>query len=632
MRSDPLALAVPAVAAGLAYLNAKSGLWYDYTLLRGAFMATRRSTQREKHDKVSTFYILEDRATTKATADHIYLMFEDRTWTYAQSYEMALRYGNWFKTKYGVKKGDVVAMNFQNSDHFILICFGLWSIGAKPAFINYNLTGKALTHCVKAVDAVLMLVDPEIDQNLDEDVRASLAGLPIDFLTGEIIAEVHASSSERPPDSLRCGELPRDTAVLIFTSGTTGLPKAAIVAWLKLTVAGSFATGWLATKPNDIFYTCMPLYHSSAFIMGVTHILEAGSTIALGKKFSTKTFWKDVRRFDATTIQYVGESMRYLLAAPSEIDPVTGENMDKKHKVQLAYGNGLRPDVWERARERFGIERIAEFYSATEGFFATWNATWNSFSAGAIGRNGWIFEKIIKSRITIIDVDPDTAEVRRDPKTGLGREVARGEIGEMVVYIQDMKDYEAQFQGYYNNKKATESKIILDVLKKGDGFFRTGDLVSWDKEGRMYFHDRIGDTFRWKSENVATTEVSQMLGLHPSVQEANVYGVQLPNHDGRAGCVALVLKEQPSEVVMRSLAQHGKKMLPKYAVPIFLRLVKDGGLSVTGTNKHQKQELRTQGVEPSKMGDDELWWLKGDTYVRFGQKDWQELNGGRVKL
>ncbi|KAI4595827.1 putative NRPS-like protein biosynthetic cluster [Pestalotiopsis sp. 9143b] len=630
--SGSLALAAPAVAAGLAYLNAKSGLWYDYTLMRGTLMAGWHSTQREKHDTVSTFYRLESRATSKATSDQIYLMCEDRTWTYAQTYEMALKYGNWFQTKYGIKKGDVVAMNLQNSDHYVLLCFGLWSIGAKPAFINYNLTGKALTHCVKAVAAALMLVDPELEKNIDEELRSSLPGLAIEFLSEDIVSEVRGSSAERPPDSLRRGQLPRDTAILIFTSGTTGLPKAAIVSWLKLTVAGTFATGWLATRQKDIFYTCMPLYHSSATIMGFTHILEAGATIAIGKKFSTKTFWKDVRRFDATTIQYVGETLRYLLAAPPEIDPVTGENMDKKHNVQSAFGNGLRPDVWEKFRERFGINKISEFYSATEGFYATWNTTYNAFSAGAIGRNGWLYEKIIKSRISIIDVDPDTAEIRRDAKTGLSRQVPRGEVGEMMVIINDMKDYKAQYQGYYKNEKATVSKIVRDVLKKGDAYFRTGDLVRWDKEGRMYFHDRIGDTFRWKSENVATTEVSQMLGMHPSVQEANVYGVQLPNHDGRAGCVALVLKDQPNDATMRSLAQHNKKMLPKYAVPIFLRVVKDGGISITGTLKHQKQDLRSEGVEPSKIGDDELWWLKGDTYVRFGQKDWQELNGGRVKL
>ncbi|KAK9416340.1 putative Fatty acid transporter protein [Seiridium unicorne] len=627
----PLALAVPAAAAGLAYLNVKSGFWYDYTLIRGIARAVWHLKRRERNDKVNIFYKLEERATSKPTANNIFLRFQDQTWTYAQSYEMVLRYGNWLKSKYDLKKGDVVAMDFQNSDHYILLCCGLWSIGVKPAFINYNLTGKALTHCVQAAKAVLMLVDPELEKNIDEEVRTALEGLRIEFLTTEAHSEISATKPERLPDSLRSGDQPHDMAILIYTSGTTGLPKAAIISWGKLAVAGSFCTGWMLTKPTDVFYTCMPLYHSSATVMGFSHVLEAGATLAIGKRFSTKTFWKDVRRFDATMIQYVGETLRYLLAAPSEIDQVSGEKLDRKHRVHTAFGNGLRPDVWEKFRERFGIEKISEFYGATEGFLATWNATRNDYAAGAIGRNGWLYELIMKSNIAIVDIDPDTGAVRRDHKTGLGREVPRGEVGELMFYIKDIDSTE-QFQGYYNNKEASRSKIVRDVLKKGDGYFRSGDLISWDKEGRMYFNDRIGDTFRWKSENVATTEVSQMMGLHPAVQEANVYGVELPNHDGRAGCVAIVLKEKPDETVMSSLAEHGKKMLPKYAVPIFLRVVTDVGSSITGTNKQLKHDLRMHGVDPGKVGSDELWWLKGNTYVRFSPKDWQDLNGGKVKL
>jgi acyl-CoA synthetase (AMP-forming)/AMP-acid ligase II len=628
----PLALAVPAAAAGLAYLNVKAGLWYDYTLFRGVFRAGYQKEARPKNDKSNTFYVLEEKAKSKAYADNVYLAFEDRRWTYAQSYEMVCRYGNWLRTRYGLKKGDIVAMNLQNSDHYVLLCFGLWSIGVKPAFINYNLTGKALIHCVKAANAALMIMDPELEKNIDEEVTTALDGLRINYLTSELLTEISTTTAERPPDSLRSGDLGHDMAILIYTSGTTGLPKAAIVSWNKLTLAGCFCTGWLATKPTEVFYTCMPIYHSSATVMGLSHILEAGATFAIGKKFSTRTFWKDVRRFDATMIQYVGETLRYLLAARPEYDPVTGENLDQKHRVHTAFGNGLRPDVWERFRERFGIEKICEFYGATEGFLATWNATRNDYAAGAIGRNGWLYELIMKFKLAVIEVDPDTHAIKRDPKTGLGRQVPRGEVGELMFYIPDQQNSADMFQGYYNNPEATESKIVRNVLKKGDGLFRTGDLIRWDNEGRMYFQDRIGDTFRWKSENVATTEVSEMIGQHPSVQEANVYGVELPHHDGRAGCVAIVLEQPPNNAVMSSLAEHARKTLPKYAVPIFLRIGPGISAAITGTNKQQKHDLRVEGVDPGKMGDDELWWLKDNTYVRFGQKDWQELNAGRVKL
>jgi acyl-CoA synthetase (AMP-forming)/AMP-acid ligase II len=188
------------------------------------------------------------------------------------------------------------------------------------------------------------------------------------------------------------------------------------------------------------------------------------------------------------------------------------------------------------------------------------------------------------------------------------------------------------FQGYYNNPKATNSKIIRDVLKKGDRYFRSGDLVSWDKEGLIYFHDRIGDTFRWKSENVATTEVSAMIGLHPAVEEANVYGVELPHHDGRAGCAAIALKTMPDAAVLRSLAEHARSKLPKYAVPIFLRLGKGLSAAVTGTNKQQKHNLRVEGIDPMKIGEDELFWLKGGTYVKFEKGDWDQMNAGQIKL
>jgi acyl-CoA synthetase (AMP-forming)/AMP-acid ligase II len=374
----------------------------------------------------------------------------------------------------------------------------------------------------------------------------------------------------------------------------------------------------------------MPLYHSSAAVLGLFHCFESQATFAVGRKFSTKTFWRDVRTYNATIIQYVGETCRYLLAAQPEIDPGTGENLDKKHNVRLAMGNGLRPDVWARFQERFGIESVAEFYAATEGFGGTWNFSRNDFSRGAIGRNGLFFGVFMNRRIAIVARDPETDAPYRDPKTGLCQAVPRGEVGELLFVLPD--DMTKSFQGYYNNEKASNSKIIRDVFKKGDGYFRSGDLVSWDREGRMYFHDRIGDTFRWKSENVATTEVSAMIGLHPAVEEANVYGVELPHHDGRAGCAAVALKTAPDAALLRSLAEHARAKLPKYAVPIFLRLGKGLSAAITGTNKQQKHSLRVEGIDPLKVGDDELFWLKGDTYVKFEKGDWEQMNAGQVKL
>jgi len=374
----------------------------------------------------------------------------------------------------------------------------------------------------------------------------------------------------------------------------------------------------------------MPLYHSSAAVLGFFHCFEAEAAFAIGRKFSTKTYWKDVRKYNATIIQYVGETCRYLLTAKPELDPATGENLDKKHNVRLAMGNGLRPDVWARFQERFGIESVAEFYAATEGFIGTWNLSRNEFSQGAIGRCGFLIGLYLNSKVAIVERDPETDAPWRDPKTGMCRQVPRGQVGELLFVLPP--DMTQVFQGYYNDAKATKSKIIRDVLKKGDGYFRSGDLVSWDPEGRVYFHDRIGDTFRWKSENVATTEVSAMIGLHPAVEEANVYGVQLPHHDGRAGCAAVALKTTLDDAVLRSLAEHARAKLPKYAVPIFLRFGEGLSTAITGTNKQQKHNLRVEGIDPAKVGDDELYWLKGDTYVKFEKSDWDRMNGGQIKL
>ena len=351
-------------------------------------------------------------------------------------------------------------------------------------------------------------------------------------------------------------------------------------------------------------------------------------------------------------IQYVGETCRYLLAAEPEIDPVTGENLDRKHVVRIALGNGLRPDVWNRFKERFGIETIGEYYAATESPSAFWNLSSNDYSSGAIGeathsfdllnkkmlteglgRNGVLASVFLGSKVAVVELDWEAEEPLRNPENGnLCRKVKTGDPGELL-YKLDAANIGGAFQGYFNNPQATNKKVMRDVLTKGDAFFRTGDVVRWDAEGRWWFCDRIGDTFRWKSENVSTAEVSEALGTHPSVSEANVYGVELPHHDGRAGCAAVVFSGVDiDQKLLEGMAAHANQRLPRFAVPVFLRAM--GEMPATGTNKQQKHVLRAQGVSPQEVREsgDRVFWLKGGKYVEMEDEEWAALKAGKVRL
>ncbi|KAK3305412.1 uncharacterized protein B0T15DRAFT_196417 [Chaetomium strumarium] len=638
MAALPLPVAVPALTAAAAYVNARYLLSYDLNLLRCIVPALANVAWWTNRGRLNFFYRLEDLARSKSSANRVFLRFEDRTYTYAQAYDTVLRYANWLKEQRGIRKGEMVALNFQNTDTFIFLLMALWALGAVPALINYNLTGKPLAHCVKKATTRLVLIDPVIAKNVGDDVRSELSQVSFETVTEELERQMLSHEPIRPPDDVRNDES-HNMGVLIYTSGTTGLPKAAIVSWAKIAVVGGFTSRWVGTTKSDVFYTAMPLYHTTAMLLGFAHALSAGATFAMSRKFSTSSFWDDVRKHGANIIQYVGETCRYLLSAPPHIDSVTGENLDRKHNVRVAFGNGLRPDVWNRFKERFGIETIAEFYGATEGSFATWNLSRNDYSMGAVGRSGALYNLLLGRSLALVEVDHETELPYRDPKTGFCRRVARGEPGELLFRLPP-NDVDSRFQGYYGDKEATSKKMMRDVFAKGDVWFRTGDVVRWDNENRVYFTDRIGDTFRWKSENVSTAEVAQIVGLHPAVQEANVYGVELPHHEGRAGCAAVVFKPSavagesgtPSGEALKSLAQHVRAGLPKYALPLFLRVVRPGAIQTTGTNKQQKTILRSEGVEPGKTGADGVFWLKGDSYVKFESEDWKALQVGKVKL
>ncbi|EAQ85597.1 hypothetical protein CHGG_06850 [Chaetomium globosum CBS 148.51] len=513
--------------AGAAYLNARFSLAHDLLFFRIFGATLFRLFRAGRAGRLNVFYVLEAQALDKTTGAKPFLLFEGRAVTYAETYETVLRYGLWLRECRGVREGDVVALDYQNSDTFVLLWFALWAVGAKPAFINYNLQGAALAHCLRASTAKLAIVDPRVAESVSEDVRREVVGMEFVVFTPELEVEAQGREPVRYPDAVRVEREPTDMAMLIYTSGTTGMPKPAIISWAKVYVAANMSSKGTSAKPSDVFYT------------------------------------------------------RRLLSSSRQRAASWGH---RGHRASLLHQNVLE------------------------------------------GR------ALSSLRTTLVRVDNETELPWRDPKTGFCHRAKTGEAGEFIVRLP-ADDIKKRFQGYYGNAEATNSKIMRDVFRKGDAWFRSGDVLRWDSDGRVYFHDRIGDTFRWKSENVSTAEVAQILGLHPTVQEANVYGVQLPHHDGRAGCVAIVLDTPKANAqALASLASHAMEKLPRYAVPLFVRLVKELGAQTTGTNKQQKHVLRQQGVDPSKVEDDVLFWLKGGTYVPFRPADWKALEQGAVKL
>lgn len=451
---------------------------------------------------------------------------------------------------------------------------GLMAIGAAPALINTNLASKALVHCVEIAKAKLILADGD-DEMLGrlDGVKADLeaSGYQI-FRLGDVRQEILALEPVRPADELRKIVNMDAPMALAYTSGTTGLPKAIIFPML----VGFFSStanrhGFGAVQgEGQRCYNCMPYYHLTGGLSAVLQLLvrilstlhllssppsfllfilfshsptdtvthKTGGALLIAPRFSARTFWLDIHESRATFFIYVGETLRYLLAQPPS-------PLDKTHSVHTIFGNGLRGDVWVPFRERFGIEVIHEFYNSTEMMFGLNNPCRGDFSARSLGVHGAIQRLLSRNQYVAVATDAETGELVRDPPgTGFARRVPLSEGGEILVRVDPGSKLPGRsFRGYWRNDGATEDKMARDVFAKGDVYFRTGDALRRDGDGRWFFCDRLGDTFRWKGENVSTTEVGDVLGTYPGVVEAVVYGVQIPGHEGRAGAVALLLDE-----------------------------------------------------------------------------------------
>lgn len=581
--------------------------------------------------EISVWYLFEE--TVRLHPNATCLWSREGEITFQQLHDQACQYGNYFLSL-GIKSGDLVAFYLQNCIELPVIWFGLWSIGCAPAFINYNLAGKALVHCLKVSGAEFLLVD--VDEECVERMNGERSAIEEElnmkplFLDQSLKTHVGTFSAVPPDDKLRRNVDPMFPCCLFYTSGTTGLPKASAFTMQRLyQTVGLRALNGTPGEGGDRWYICMPLYHGTGGI-SMQGCLLSGVSVAVGKKFSVTNFWKDVCDSQSTFFVYVGETARYLLGAPPS-------PLDQAHKVRCMYGNGLRPDIWDKFRERFNVPEVAEFFNSTEGVFGLLNYDRGPYRAACVGHHGALLRLLLRNVFIPAAIDPVTGDILRDPVTGFAKRNSYNEGGEIIVAIPDEK----AFQGYWRNPESTSKKYLRNVFKTGDLYYRSGDALRRTDDGHWHFLDRLGDTFRWKSENVSTAEVGVVLGEYPGVQEANVYGVVVPSHEGRAGCAALLIDAAQRDTFdFNALLRHARERLPKYAVPVFVRVV--AASDHIHNHKQNKVPLREEGVDPAKKGSkiasgrgDRVLWLGpggGEAVREFTQGDWDRLEGGSVKL
>ena len=514
----------------------------------------------------------------------------DQKLTYGEMEQRINRYARW-ALSIGVKKGDVIGLLMPNKPEYVIAWLGIIRAGGVAALLNTNLTQSSLAHCISVVGTRHLIVDAELEHNI-ASALPHLTTSPVIWArygaikAAENLDEALATASQ---DVLEADQKPaltiNDPALYIYTSGTTGLPKAANISHYRVQSIMNGFSAAMNAKPEDRMYIAMPLYHTSGGVLALGTVLTVGGAAIIRDTFSARNFWSDCVRYEATMFQYIGELCRYLLNSPPD-------EFENKHKIRVCCGNGLRPDVWPRFRDRFGLDTILEFYGATEGNVVLLNY---DSKPGSVGRIPWWAEKIFNTEIVKFDTVQETPVRDAD---GFCIKCPPGEIGEVIGKVtNNPKNPTNRFDGYAD-KSATEKKILRHVFEKDDTWFRTGDLMKRDELGYFYFIDRIGDTFRWKGENVATSEVAEAISVFPGVLEANIYGVAIPGHDGRAGMAALVTND---DFDMAGFSAYLAKQLPEYACPLFIRM--QTKIEATGTFKQRKVHLVKQGFDPLAIED-----------------------------
>jgi fatty-acyl-CoA synthase len=542
------------------------------------------------------------------------LISDRETFTYRELARCINRYARWALAE-GIAPGDGVCLLMPNTPEYLAAWLGLSRVGVVAALINTNLVGHSLAHCINIAKAKHLIVADELRGAFDGAVpylaikpRIWIHGGDEDDLAGTLskMDDGALLAAERRPVAID------DHALLVYTSGTTGFPKAAAITHRRILTWGLWFAGLMEATDADRLYDCLPLCHSVGGVVAPCSMLSCGGSVVIAERFSAGRFWQDVARWDCTVFQYIGELCRFLLRSPKE------EAIP--HRLRLACGNGLRGDIWEKFQAQFGIPQILEFYAATEGNFSLYNV---EGKPGAIGR----IPPFLKHRFpaAIIRLDADGAPVRS--ADGWCLRCAADEAGEAIGRIGTSADRGGRFDGY-TDAAETEKKILRNVFTPCDAWFRTGDIMSVDHAGYFHFVDRIGDTFRWKGENVATSEVNAAMCECPGVIDAVCYGVAIPSADGRAGMAALVVNDRfDSAAFYRDLSGR----LPPYAQPVLIRIC--DALDMTETFKLKRQQLVDAGFDPNVITDRLLYRDAADaTYQPLDSASFAAIADGTLRL
>lgn len=522
--------------------------------------------------------------------DTVAILYQDQRYSYREFNAWVNRIAHYL-TVSGSGKGDVVALFVENRPELLACIAAVAKIGAVSALVNTSQRGDVLRHSISlvapqrvVVGEELMSAAQEVDDCLPKAKDACLyiaergSAQPCPNSWVDLLSRASKGNSANPDSTLM--SVASEPFCYFYTSGTTGLPKAAILTHGRFMKAfAGVGLAGIQLRPTDRAYVSLPFYHGTALIMGWGSVLAGHAGLVIGRQFSASKFWDEVIRTEATAFCYVGELCRYLLAQPPA-------SQDRQHKIRIMFGNGLRPNIWQDFKQRFGIKKVMEFYGSSEGNIGFFNLLNFDCTVGLT---------TIPYAIVEYDLEADMPVRQQD---GFMRKVSKGESGLLLGEITDS----SPFDGYTDAQK-TEKTIVRNVFKEGDAWFNTGDLMRDQGYKHAQFVDRLGDTFRWKGENVSTTEVENVLAAEPSVLDAVVYGVEIPNTNGRAG-MACIRLNQGAEFSGQAVLTFLQQKLPHYAVPVFIRITQE--LETTGTHKYKKTDLKKVGYELGQSVD-ELW-------------------------